>query len=449
MNNKNPITFFAVTNYRDIRKQFGIREKNRRGHIYIVGKTGTGKSTLIQNMAISDVNDGNGLALIDPHGDLSDGLLNFVPKRRIKDIIYFNPGDIEYPIAFNPLERVHPDQHHLIASGLISVFKKVWSEFWGPRLEHILRHSILTLLERPDSTILDIPKLLTDKDFRAEIIWKVKNQQVRDFWFSEFEKYSAYFKTEAVSPILNKMGQFLTSLPLRNIVGQKENTFDIRKVMDEGKILIVNLAKGKIGEDNCSLLGSMIMTKIWLSALSRSDLPEDKRRAFYLYVDEIHNFINLSFADILSESRKYGLHATIGHQYISQLDERIRGAIFGNVGTIISFRIGYEDAEILAKEFYPVFNANDLTNLPNYHIYLKLMIDGVTSRPFSAITLSPPEKVRSFKEMVIRISREKYSRPRKEVENDLLLKSYSSIRNYTQKVPTKKTMGVKKTNTLF
>jgi len=291
-----------MTNYRDIRKRFGIREKNRRGHIYIVGKTGTGKSTLIQNMVISDINDGNGLALIDPHGDLSDGVLNFVPKRRTKDVIYFNPGDIEYPIAFNPLERVHPDQYHLVASGLISIFKKVWSEFWGPRLEHILRHSILTLLERPNSTILDIPKLLTDKDFRAEIILRVKNQQVREFWFSEFEKYSAYLKTEAVSPILNKMGQFLTSFPLRNIVGQKENTFDIRKVMDEGKILIVNLAKGKIGEDNCSLLGSMIVTKIWLSAMSRADLPEDKRRSFYLYVDEIHSFLTLSFADILSEA---------------------------------------------------------------------------------------------------------------------------------------------------
>lgn len=449
MNDKNPITFFAVTNYRDIRRKFGIKEKNRRGHIYIVGKTGTGKSTLIQNMVISDVNDGNGLALIDPHGDLTEAVLDFVPKKRIKDVIYFNPGDIEYPIAFNPLESVHPDQHHLVASGLISVFKKIWSEFWGPRLEHILRNSILTLLERPNSTILDIPKLLTDKDFRGEIIWKVKNQQVREFWFSEFEKYSAYLKTEATSPILNKMGQFLTSLPLRNIVGQKENTFDIRKVMDEGKILIVNLAKGKIGEDNCSLLGSMIMTKIWLSALSRADLPGAKRKPFYLYVDEIHNFANLSFADILSESRKYGLHATIGHQYISQLDERIRGAIFGNVGTIISFRVGYEDAEILAKEFYPVFNANDLTNLPNYHIYLKLMIDGITSRPFSAITLSPPEKVRSHKESIIKLCRERYSKPRKEVENEILLKPHPSIKNYAEKAPGKKAMDAKKTKTLF
>jgi len=422
MNGKNPITFFAVTNYRDIRRKFGIKEKNRRGHIYIVGKTGTGKSTLIQNMVISDVNDGNGLALIDPHGDLSDDVLSFVPKRRIKDVIYFNPGDIEYPIAFNPLESVHTDQHHLIASGLISVFKKIWSEFWGPRLEHILRNSILTLLERPNSTILDIPKLLTDKDFRGEIIWKVKNQQVREFWFSEFERYSTYLKTEAASPILNKMGQFLTSFPLRNIVGQKDNTFDLRKAMDEGKILIVNLAKGKIGEDNCSLLGSMIVTKIWLSALSRANIPEEKRKSFYLYVDEIHSFLTLSFADILSEARKYGLHMTLAHQYIDQLDEKVRGAIFGNVGTVISFRVGIDDAEHLAKQFYPIFNQNDLINIPNYHIYLKLMVDGATSQPFNAITLPPPEKVRSYKKEIIKLCREKYSRPRKEVETAILFK---------------------------
>ena len=421
-NDKNPITFFAVTNYRDIRRKFGIKEKNRRGHIYIVGKTGTGKSTLIQNMVISDVNDGNGLALIDPHGDLSDNILSFVPKKRVKDVIYFNPGDIDYPIAFNPLESVHPDQHHIVASGLISVFKKIWSEFWGPRLEHILRNSILTLLERPNSTILDIPRLLTDKDFRGGIIWKVKNQQVREFWFSEFEKYSAYLKTEAVSPILNKMGQFLTSFPLRNIVGQKDNTFDLRKAIDEGKILIVNLAKGKIGEDNCSLLGSMIVTKIWLSALSRANLPEEKRRSFYLYVDEIHSFLTLSFADILSEARKYGLHMTLAHQYIDQLDEKVRGAIFGNVGTVISFRVGIDDAEHLAKQFYPIFNQNDLINIPNYHIYLKLMVDGATSQPFNAITLPPPEKVRSYKKEIIKLCREKYSRPRKEVETAILFK---------------------------
>jgi hypothetical protein len=431
---KDPITPFAVTNYRDIRKRFGIKDENRRGHMYIVGKTGTGKSTLIENMAISDIKNGNGLALIDPHGDLAEDILDFVPKRRIKDVIYFNPGDLDYPIAFNPLEKVHSDFRHLVASGLISTLKKIWSEFWGPRLEHILRHSILTLLEYPGSTLLDLPKLLTDKEFRKSVLNHVTHPQVKEFWLYEFEKYSAWLRSEAISPILNKIGQFLISIPLRNIVGQKENTFDLRKVMDEGKILIVNLAKGKIGEDNCSLLGAMIVTKIQLAALSRSDLPQDKRRPFYLYVDEIHNFLTLSFADILSEARKYGLNLILAHQYIEQLDEKIRAAIFGNVGTIISFRLGAEDAKYLAKEFSPVFDETDLVCLPNHHIYLKLMIDGRTSQPFSAATLAPPEKEISCKGDIVKISREKYARPRKEVEMEILFRNkLESPRKSTQR----------------
>jgi len=386
--------------------------------MYIIGKTGTGKSTLIENMVISDIKAGNGLALIDPHGDLAEDVLRFVPKRRIDDVIYFNPADMEYPVAFNPLERVHPDYHHLVTSGLISVFKKVWSEFWGPRLEHILRHSILTLLEYPDSTLLDIPRLLTNKDFRQQVLKHVSHQQVREFWFFEFDKYSAWLRSEAISPILNKVGQFLTSTPLRNIVGQKKNTFRFRKVMDEGKIFIVNLAKGKIGEDNCSLLGAMLTTQIQLAALSRVNLPENKRRPFYLYVDEVHNFLTLSFADILSEARKYGLNLILSHQYIEQLNEKIRAAVLGNVGTIISFRVGVEDARYLAREFYPVFEESDLVNLPNYHIYLKLLIDGVTSRAFSATTLGPPETKRLYRAKIIEESRERYARTRKEVERE-------------------------------
>jgi len=403
--------------------------------MYIIGKTGTGKSTLIENMAISDIKNRNGLALIDPHGDLAEDILNFIPKRRIKDVIYFNPGDLEYPIAFNPLEKVPADFRHLIASGLISTFKKIWSEFWGPRLEHILRHSLLTLLEYPKSTLLDLPRLLTDKEFRKSVLNHVTHPQVKEFWLSEFEKYSAWFKSEAISPILNKMGQFLTSLPLRIIVGQKENTFDFRKVLDEGKILIVNLAKGRIGEDNCSLLGAMIVTKIQLAALSRSDLPEDKRKRFYLYVDEIHNFLTLSFADILSEARKYGLNLILAHQFIEQLDEKVRAAILGNVGTIISFRLGAEDAKFLAKEFFPTFEESDLINLPNHHIYLKLMIDGKTSQPFSAITLASPEKKTSYKEEVIKISRKRYTRPRKEVERELLNRTCLFPNPYERKLP--------------
>ena len=433
-NNKNSVTPFAITNYRDIRKRFGIKEKNRRGHMYIIGKTGTGKSTLIENMVVSDIEAGNGLALIDPHGDLAEDILHFVPKRRKDDVIYFNPADMEYPIAFNPLEKVGLDYHHLVASGLISVFKKVWSEFWGPRLEHILRHSILTLLEYPKSTILDIPQLLTDKEFRKHVLESVTQQQVREFWLYEFEKYSAWLRSQAVSPILNKVGQFLTSIPLRNIVGQDKSTFRLRKVMDEGKILIVNLAKGKIGEDNCSLLGAMIVTKIQLAALSRTDLPENKRKAFCLYVDEIHNFLTLSFADILSEARKYGLNLVLAHQYIEQLDQKIRSAIFGNTGTIISFRVGADDAKYLAREFYPVFDETDLVNLANFHIYLKLLINGVASRAFSANTLGPPERKRSYKDKIIEASRKRYARPRKEVEREILLRSSHSNTAYNQRL---------------
>jgi hypothetical protein len=416
----NRITPLAVTDYRDIRKLFGIKQKNRRGHIYIIGKTGTGKSTLIENMAISDIKNGYGVALIDPHGDMTEEILDYVPKKRIKDVIYFNPADLDNPIAFNPLEKVPKDLHHLVASGIVATFKKIWSESWGPRLEHILRHALLSLLEYPNSTLLDLPKLLTDKDFRKNVLNYITHSQVREFWLSEFDKYSVWLRSEAISPILNKIGQFLISIPLRNIVGQKENTFDLRQAMDEGKILIVNLAKGKIGEDNSSLLGALVVTKIQLAALSRADLPEENRNPFYLYVDEIHNFITLSFADILSEARKYGLNLVLAHQYIEQLDERIRAAIFGNVGTIISFRIGAEDAKYLTREFAPVFNEEDLIKLPNFHIYLKLMIDGVTSQPFSAVTLRLREINTSHKEEIIDFSRKRYTKPRDKVEKDIL-----------------------------
>jgi len=388
--------------------------------MYIIGKTGTGKTTLIENMIISDIKAGNGLALIDPHGDLAEHLLNFIPKRRIEETIYFNPSDLDYPIAFNPLEKVDRDHHHLVASGLISALKKIWYEFWGPRMEHILRNAILALLDYPNSTLLDIPVILVDKDFRKKVLERVRNSQVRDFWLTEFERYSSYFRSEAISPIQNKIGQFIVSPLIRNIVGQAQSSIDFRKIIDEGKILIVNLSKGKIGEDNCALLGAMIVTKIQLAALSRGDIPEWKRKPFYLYVDEIQNFLTLSFADILSEARKYGLNLVLAHQYIEQLDEKMKAAILGNVGTIISFRIGAEDAKYLAREFHPVFNETDLVDLPNYHIYLRLMINGVTSRPFSAITLSPPEVKTSYKTKVIEASRMNFARPRVDVEREIL-----------------------------
>lgn len=381
-----------------------------------VGKSGTGKSCLMGNMMISDMNAGYGLALIDPHGDLAEAMLPHVPERRIKDIIYLNASDLEHPIAFNPLEGLQAGQHDLVASHLITVFKKIWLEFWGPRMEHILRHSLLTLLELPGTTLLDLPKLLTDAGFRARVVSAIRSQAVRDFWYKEFDKYSAWFRSEATSPILNKVGQFLTNLPLRNIIGQPKSSFNLREAMDKGKILIVNLSKGRIGEDNCALLGAMIVTGIQLAALSRSDKPEPERRPFYFYVDEVHNFLTQSFADVLSESRKFGLSLTLSHQFTQQLHENLRSAIFGNVGTLISFRVGVEDAEVLAKEFSPVFNEEDLMSLPNYHIYLKLMIDGATSLPFSAVTMPLPSATDSHAEEVIRSSRHLYGRARPRVE---------------------------------
>ncbi len=408
MMNKN-ITPIAVTNWRDIRKQFGIKEKNRRGHIYIIGKTGTGKSSLIANMAKSDINNGYGLGLIDPHGDLASSMLEVIPKNRIEDVIYFDAGDIDHPISFNPISNIHPKNHYLVTSGLLSVFKKIWSEFWGPRLEHILRNSILALLEYPGATLLNISPLLTQKNFRIRVLSYVMNEAVRSFWINEFEKYSAWLKSEAVAPILNKLSQFLASPVLRGIVGQSKNKLKFRRIIDTNKILIVNLAKGKIGEDNCSLIGSMLSTMIYLAALSRVDLEEDKRKTFYLYVDEFHNFISLSFAGMLSESRKYALSLVIAHQYIKQLNPDIRDAIFGNVGTLISFRVGIDDANYLANEFSPTFNIYDIINLPNYHIYLKLMIDNITSKPFSATTIPFEILNESYKNKIIQLSRSLYN----------------------------------------
>ncbi len=416
---KNPVTHFAVTNHRNARTVFGIKEKDRRGHMYVIGKTGTGKSTLIENMIISDINAGNGVALIDPHGDLAGAILNHIPEERVNDVVYFSPADTGYPVAFNPLEAVPADCRGLVVSGIISVFKKVWGDSWGPRLEHILRHALLTLMERPGSTLIDLPRLLTDKDFRAGVVSGVTTPQLKEFWFSEFEKYPAYLKSEATAPILNKIGQFAASPTLRNIVGQRTNTLDFRKIMDEKKILIANLAKGQIGEDNCSLLGAMLVTKLQLAALSRVDIEEKNRTSFYLYVDEVHEFLTLAFADMLSAARKYGLSLVLAHQYMEQLDEEIRSAIFGNVGTVISFRVGAEDAEYLAREFSPVFGETDLINLPNHHIYLKLMIDGVTSKPFSAVTLMPPKTCAGCADHVIEASRKRYARPREIVEREI------------------------------
>jgi energy-coupling factor transporter ATP-binding protein EcfA2 len=386
----NDITPIGITNYRSTNKKFGIKDKDRLQHIYVIGKSGTGKSTLLENMAISDVERGNGLCVIDPHGDIAESIVKRIPKGRLQDLIYFNATDSDNPIAFNPLKGVHQKYHHLVASGLVSTFKKIWSESWGPRMEYILRFSLLTLLCVPDATLLDIQPLLVNAEVRENALTYVKDAHILSFWHNEYDKYSPMLRAEAISPVLNKTGLFITSIPLRNIVGQTISSFRLQQVLDTGKILIVNLSKGQIGEDASSLLGAMLVNAIQLAALYRANQAIETRRPFYLYIDECHSFVTLAFANILAEARKYGLSLFLAHQYIEQLDERIRAAIFGNVGTIISFRVGSNDAEYLEKEFYPIFCSNDFVSLPRYSIYLRLMVDGTASDPFSAETILSP-----------------------------------------------------------
>lgn len=412
-------TPIGITNWRNHSKPFYIKDADRLGHIYAIGKTGVGKSTLLMNMAISDIEKGKGLCIIDPHGDIAENILHYIPENRISDVIYFNATDTDYPIGFNPLHGIHPKDHNLIASSLISTFKKIWSDSWGPRLEHILRFSLLTLLHYPPATLLDVQPLLIDPFFKSKVLCYVSDTGIINFWKNEYDKYSPAFRSEAIAPILNKIGLLIASSTLRNIVGQQCRGFRMQEVIDKRKVLICNLSKGEIGEDTSALLGSMILTNIQTAALFRASYEPHKRTPFYLYVDEMHSFITLSFADMLAESRKYGLSLFLTHQYIEQLHEDIRAAIFGNIGTLISFRVGAEDAEYLEKEFYPVFDKQDLISLPRYSMYLKLMIDGATSRPFSATTIGLKGYMRSCKEKVISFSRSNYSKKKPEVEKEI------------------------------
>jgi len=422
----NKILKIGKTNYRNQEVVFGIKEDDRRRHIYIIGKSGTGKSTLLSNMITADIAAGRGVCFVDPHGETAEEVLRMVPESRVDDVIYFNPADIDYPMGFNPLEKVSNNNRHLVASGIMSVFKKIWPDVWSARMEYILNNALLALLEYPNSTLLGIMKMLSDKEYRKLIVENLQDPVVKSFWVDEFAKYTQKLETEAVAAIQNKVGQFVANPLIRNIIGQTHSSFDFRQIMDEGKVFIANLSKGKIGEGNSSLLGAMIVTKIQLAAMSRSGTPYHKLRDFYLYVDEFQNFATESFATILSEARKYKLSLTVAHQYIDQLSEEVRWAIFGNVGTIIVFRVGATDAEFLEKEFYPDFVANDFVNLPNYHVYVKLMIDGMTSKPFSATTLPPPAPPPvSMFDTIIEISRKKYTLPKEEVDKRIASQYYS------------------------
>jgi hypothetical protein len=413
------ITLFGETNFRHLNQRFGMRLADRRFHTYSIGKTGTGKSTLIENMALDDIYKGRGVAVVDPHGDLIKRVLARIPSHRINDVVYFNPADREHPVAFNLLENVEQDLKGIVASGLMSIFTKLWANVWSARMEYILRNTLLAALDYPDSTLLSVMKILNDPVYRRHVIAKTKDPVIKDFFLNEFEKYDPKFRQEAIAPIQNKVGQFLSSATMRNILGQPHSTIDFEEIMNNGKVLLVNLSVGEIGEDASALLGGMVITKIQLSAMRRATVKEEQRKDFYLYVDEFQNFATDSFAVILSEARKYRLNLFLTNQFIAQMPETVKNAVFGNVGTVISFRVGPGDAGALVKEFEPVFDANDLVNLANYQIYLKMTIDGVTSVPFSATTLPPIAAETGNEEKIVRTSRERYSRPREFVETKI------------------------------
>ncbi len=413
------ITYIGTTNHRNTHQKFGIKDKDRSGHIYCIGKTGAGKSTLLLNMVIDDIEKGKGVAIIDPHGDLAQSILDYIPPHRIQDVVYFNVGDEEHPIAFNPLQYATPHNRHIVASTIVGTFKKIWAESWGPRLEHILRNTLLSLTYYPDASLLDIQPLLTDYDFRTTVMRHIQDTALRRFWQKEFNPLPPQMKQEFIAPVINKVGLFQTHPVLRNIVGQRVSLFRINDIMNTSKIFIANLSKGVIGEDATQLLGSLLVTQFQTAALARATQAPSTRTPFYLYIDEVHSFVTLSFADILAESRKYGLCLFITHQYIDQLHEKIRTAIIGNVGTIICFRIGASDASILEEEFTPTFKADDMVSLPQYHIYIKLLIDGTTSKPFSATTGPLPQPQYYTHEAVIIYSREQYATPKEAVEQYL------------------------------
>lgn len=439
MENQDRVTYFAFTDNRGKRVPFGIKKKDRARHMYVIGKTGMGKSTLLENMAIQDIRNGEGVAFIDPHGSTADKLLDYVPEHRIQDVVYFAPFDLDNPIAFNVMEDVGYDKRHLVVSGLMATFKKIWVDAWSARMEYILSNTLLALLEYPDATLLSVNRMYTDKVYRKKVIEYIKDPVVRDFWTKEFATYTDRYTQEATPAIQNKIGQFTSNPLIRNIIGQPKSSFDIRELMDNKKIIIINLSKGLVGETNMRLLGSMLTTRIFLAAMSRADAsPRELERlpSFYFYVDEFQNFANETFSEILSEARKYKLNLTIAHQYVEQMEEEVRAAVFGNVGTTVAFRTGPFDAEVLETIFSPEFTKEDLVNLGARQIYLTLMIDGLGSRPFSALTIPPIEPPkRSYRREVIDASRRAFSAPRDHIEQSILNELSAALEERLQDAP--------------
>ncbi len=406
---KAEINFFAKTEHKNKLMTFGIKKDDRRRHIYAVGKSGTGKTTMIANMAIDDLKKRHGLAVIDPHGDLSEILLDYIPSYRINDVCYLNPADKEHPFSINILEVDDPAQAELVASGIVSIFYKLYAHSWGPRMEYILRNTLLTLAQTPHTTLVDVPKILTNKKFRDKVVEKLEDKVLNDFWNKEFNKMPDRLREEAINPILNKVGQFVTSPLIRGLIGQPKSTVDLERIMNEGKVIILNLSQGRLGEDNAALLGAMLITKIQLAAMNRVNIPEEQRRDFYLFVDEFQNFATRAFIKILSEARKYRLNLCLANQYMAQIDEDVQKAILGNAATLISFLVGAEDAHILEREFGGVYTEQDLVGLSNFQIVTKLAVDNLTSRPFFAYTLPLPVSKNQNRPKVIRVSRERFS----------------------------------------
>jgi hypothetical protein len=413
-------SFFGETNYRSEKKVFGIKRIDRRRHLYIVGKTGSGKSRLLELLLISDIQSGQGCCLLDPHGDLANELLMFVPKNRIKDVVYVNPTDRDFPIGFNPLEPVedYESRQHLSVF-FIAIFKKLFAANWNPRMEHMIRYITLALLETPDSNIMGIPRILSDTSYRQRVVKQIKDPVVKSFWTNEFASYNERFSSEAIIPIINKVGQFISNPIIRNMIGQQKNTLDFEKYMNEGKIVIINISKGKLGDDNAALLGSMFITKIQQAALARAKMKEEERRDFYFYVDEFQNFATDAFSSILSEARKYRLDLTIAHQYIAQLPEEVKATAFGNVGSMITFAIGGDDASYLSKEFSPVFTPDDMINLNTREMYVKMSVDGRVTKPFSAVTIDVPKPEFDYSIEIVDHSRISYGKNRVHVEQEI------------------------------
>ncbi len=415
------VRIFGVTDYRNLHFPYGLKSADRRRHMYVLGKTGTGKSTLLKNMIMGDIYANKGVGVVDPHGDLIDDILKLIPKNRIKDVVLLDPSDVEFPIGLNVVKLKEGEEKDIVADGIVEIFHKFFGHSWGPRLQYILTNTILTLLQVQNVSLLAVTRILQDKNYRKFILKQVDDQILKKFWKDEFYQMekNRNLISEALSPIQNKVGRFVSASIVRNIVGQVKSTIDLQEVMDEGKIFLVNLSQGKIGEENSALLGGMLITRLYTNAMQRVKLPENQRKDFYLYVDEFQNFATTTFVKILSEARKYRLNLCVAHQYIDQLEVEVCDAIFGNVGTLLNFVVGPKDASFLEKEYKPHLTHEDLVNLDKFRYVNKLTINGSQTDPFTGISLPPSWMKQNNQQDIIDFSRKQYAIPRKEIEDKI------------------------------